>query len=98
MKVKHFPDVRRSVLGLDVWTPFALFCVPGSVCLVLFFCTETPPSPALFFLTTPPSPVATSQITWGTGRSFTVCVCVCVCVRERERARERESVCRDGRV
>ena len=38
MKVKHFPDVRRSVLGLDVWTPFALFCVPGSVCLVFVPC------------------------------------------------------------
>ena len=30
--------MRRSVLGLDVWTPFALFCVPGSVCLVFVPC------------------------------------------------------------
>src|SRR4029434_4953359 len=38
MKVKHLPDVRRSVLSLNVWTPFALFCVPGSVCLVFVPC------------------------------------------------------------
>ena len=67
MKVKHFPDVRRSVLGLDVWTPLALFCVPGSVCLVFV--------PCLYALS-----VCLVFVPCLCALCCTLCVCVCVCM------------------
>src|SRR4029434_6362701 len=57
--------------GLNVFVCFILWahvlgCYRALVYKYIYFCTKTPPSPARFFPTSSPSPVATSlKRTWG---------------------------------
>src|SRR4029434_10014074 len=85
MKVKHFPDVRRSVLGLAVWTLFALFCVPGSVCLVFVpclyaLCCTLCVLGFVFVCVCVCERERESEFVFTKFLCVCVCVCVCLCV------------------